>query len=56
MFLIVYAIFALYIINAGLEIISLPEAFLSLNKWIFLIIGGLLVLAGFKFFRSAQYY
>ena len=50
-----YLIFALYIANAGLGIITLPSFFLNINKWIFLIAGVLLVLAGFKHFKSNNY-
>jgi len=39
-------IIGVYLINAGLNFIVLPEFFLSVNKWIIALGGGLLIIGG----------
>ena len=43
--LVIYAIFGLYFINSGLNLISLPEFFNNIDRWIILA-GGILILIG----------
>jgi hypothetical protein len=41
----VYLIFGLYLINTKFSFLQIPDAFSSLNDWIIVIAGGLLVLS-----------
>jgi len=43
--LVIYVIFGLYFINSGLNLITLPEFFNSIDRWIILA-GGILILVG----------
>lgn len=43
--LVIYVIFGLYFINSGLNLISLPEFFNNIDRWIILA-GGILILIG----------
>lgn len=50
-FFILYLIFAAYIINYGLKLITLPIFVEPINKWIFLIGGILLFFGGINYLR-----
>ncbi|MCL5018612.1 MAG: hypothetical protein M1416_02500 [Candidatus Pacearchaeota archaeon] len=45
-------IIGLYFINAGFNFIVLPELFLSLNKWINIVGGILLIIGGYFAMRA----
>ncbi|HTZ41604.1 MAG TPA: hypothetical protein VMC07_00130 [Candidatus Omnitrophota bacterium] len=46
---VVYFILGLYVINAGFNFVVMPDLILSIQKWIFLIGGALIIFAGIKF-------
>ena len=52
---IVYVIFALYFLNYGLNFISVPENFLTFDKWIVFIGGLLLLFGGINHLRVGRY-
>jgi len=47
----VYLVLGLYVLNSALSFISLPEIFMSIDKWILVISGALLILGGINFLR-----
>ncbi|MBI2044831.1 hypothetical protein HYT23_02125 [Candidatus Pacearchaeota archaeon] len=53
--LFVYLIFALYFINSALGFIAMPGFFDSIDKWITLIGGILILIGGFSYYRSSRY-
>lgn len=44
----IYIIFALYLVNKTFNFITLPQAVLDLEKWIFLAIALLLLWGGYR--------
>lgn len=54
-FTIVCFIFAAYLLNLGLSFIPLPAAVQSIEKWIIIVAGGLLVFAGINYMRLVRY-
>jgi cytochrome c biogenesis protein CcdA len=48
-FFIVYALFALYLVNMGLGFVKMPNFLLKVEQWIILISGILLFLGGLRF-------
>jgi hypothetical protein len=48
-FFIVYTLFALYLLNMGLDFIKMPGFLLKIEQWIILISGILLFLGGLRF-------
>ena len=52
---IVYFIFAAYLINFGLSFIPLPAFDQSIENWIIIVAGGLLVFGGINYMRLMKY-
>jgi hypothetical protein len=50
----VYLIFGLYFINSALEFIALPDFLDSVNKWIILVGGILIVIGGINSLRAGK--
>lgn len=51
----VYVILGLYFLNAGFHFIkNLPDFFLKIDRWIFIIGGGLLIFESLKYLRSRR--
>ena len=46
--ILIYLVFALYLVNRGFNFISMPQIILDYEKWIFLIIGLLLLWGGYR--------
>jgi hypothetical protein len=46
--ILIYVVFALYLINRGFNFIAMPQIILDYEKWIFLIIGLLLLWGGYR--------
>jgi hypothetical protein len=51
-FWIVYAIFALYILDRAFAIITIPASILVYEKWIFVVIGVLLILSAYRSYKK----
>lgn len=52
---IIFLIVGLYFLNYSLGFVNLPESFDKINKIVFLIGGGLLIIGGFKFLTARRY-
>jgi len=52
----VYIIIAVYILNMGFNFVSLPDAFLEINKWFLGAAGVLLVIDSFRFLKDTYGY
>jgi len=50
----VYLIFGLYFINSTFDFVILPEFILSVDKWITLIGGILIIVGGISYFISGR--
>ena len=48
---ILYLLFGLYLINSSFNFISMPDFIQSVDKWIVLVAGILVVLGGVKYLR-----
>jgi hypothetical protein len=46
--ILIYLVFALYLVNRGFNFISMPQIILDYEKWIFLVIGLLLLWGGYR--------
>ena len=53
-FFILHLIFGLYFVNFAFGYFALPEFFLDVEKWIFLIGGILILLGGFHHLRTSK--
>ena len=54
-FVILYLVFAAYIINYGLKLVTIPTVIDPFNKWIFLIGGILLAFGAINHLRLKKY-
>lgn len=52
---VIFLIFGLYFLNYSLGFVNLPESFDKINKIVFLIGGGLLIIGGLKFLTARRY-
>jgi len=52
---ILFLIFGLYLINSGLGLVQLPEFFLSIDDWLTVISGVLLIIGGFMYYMRRTY-
>ena len=53
-FWIVYAVFALYMLNEALTFIVLPAFFLTNEKWILIAAGILLVFSAYRSYKKGE--
>jgi hypothetical protein len=53
----VYLIFGLYLLNVALNFISLPTSanFITINKWIIFVGGGLLIFSAIRHLLTRRY-
>jgi len=51
---IVFIIAGVYLLNLSFEFIPMPDPIKSIEKWIVLIGGGLLVISGIRFFLAKR--
>ena len=51
---IVFLIFGLYLLNKFFNLVNL-SVFASLDRWVFLIGGALLIIGGFYFWKEKRY-
>lgn len=52
---IITLVFGAYLIVHSLNLITFPAFFVSLDKWIYLISGILLILGGYYFWKEKRY-
>ena len=52
--LVIYVIFGLYFINSGLSLITLPEFFNNIDRWIILAGGILILFGGINYLRAGK--
>ena len=52
--LFVYLIFALYFINSALSFVTMPGFIESIDRWLTLIGGVLILIGGFSYYRSSR--
>ena len=50
----VYAIFGLYFINSAFNFITLPGFITSINQWITLVGGVLIIIGGINYIRAGK--
>jgi sulfite exporter TauE/SafE len=50
----ILTLLGIYLINFGFNFIVLPNIFLSIEKWIFIISGVLLILTGFDLLKKSK--
>ena len=48
---VVHLVFSLYLINITFNFLAIPEIILSVDKWIFLISGLLILFGGFNYLK-----
>jgi len=51
----VFVIFGLYMVNSGLSFITMPSFILSIDNWLTLISGALLIIGGFMYYMRRTY-
>lgn len=51
---IIYLIFALYFVNSGLSLVTMPAAIQSIHNWIVLIGGVLILIGGINHYRASR--
>ena len=52
--LVIYMIFGLYFVNSGLNLITLPEFVNSIDRWIILVGGILIIIGGINYLRAGK--
>jgi len=52
--LFVYLIFALYFINSALSFVTMPGFIDSIDRWITLVGGILILFGGFSYYKSSR--
>jgi len=50
-FWMIYALFALYIVNKALGFITIPASFLGFEKWVLIVVAVLLVLGAYNSYK-----
>ncbi|MBM3228480.1 hypothetical protein FJZ20_01150 [Candidatus Pacearchaeota archaeon] len=53
-FFFIYLLFGIYIINLGFDFFSMPLFIVSINKWIVLIAGFLLIFGGILYLKPTK--
>ena len=53
-FLLIYLVFGLYLINLKFTFVKIPDAITALNEWIFAIAGVLIILGGINYLRASS--
>ena len=51
---IVYLIIGLYLLNFGLNVFTMPDFILDIEKWIIFVGGILVIVGGIKYFFSSK--
>lgn len=51
-----FLVFGLYLINSGINLITLPSIVSEVDSWITVISGILLIVGGFLYFMQRRYY